>query len=131
MPKRSRTVYESDVLRLQAVVEAFPSWRVPRVETMKPKAMKAMCDFLFKDNKHEAPIEADEIRAAITKHISHSPCPICLEPFKAEDRVTRLPCKHTFHTSCAHLASQASLEAEKNSKNTWPRPKCPVCRSAF
>jgi hypothetical protein len=35
-----------------------------------------------------------------TSNIGYKDCSICIEEFKQEDVVTKLPCKHIFHTTC-------------------------------
>ena len=48
-------------------------------------------------------------------------CALCMEPYKPDDEVRQLKCKHYFHKECA----DQWLVVQQKSKNR----SCPICQS--
>ena len=61
----------------------------------------------------------DEEEAAVGDDDPHAECPLCLEDFVEGVEVSKLPCGHTFHTSCI---------SDWLNHTTFQARTCPNCR---
>jgi hypothetical protein len=78
-------------------------------EEVESKTMKQL---------QELPMQTWRIKEE--SNADHPDCCLCLEPFKAEDRLRVLPCSHYFHKEC--------VDKWFASRRFRPR-SCPTCRS--
>eukprot|EP01028_Stygiella_incarcerata_P000020 TRINITY_DN1003_c0_g1_i3.p1 TRINITY_DN1003_c0_g1~~TRINITY_DN1003_c0_g1_i3.p1 ORF type:complete len:226 (+),score=46.46 TRINITY_DN1003_c0_g1_i3:205-882(+) len=62
------------------------------------------------------PPSSGDVETGAGDSLLNDDCPICLETFQPGDRVSRLPCRHVYHTTCI---------------NQWLRVqgRCPVCKA--
>lgn len=68
-------------------------------------------------DKRIAKLEKSLKRLSVSQEGDVDQCCVCLEPYRADDLVFRLPCLHVHHADCL----LPSLEKQDE-------PKCPICR---
>ena len=116
----------TDASRVQELVQSLPVWKIDA--SVSGKVIRAML-VEFGVVEAKTVVEAEELRKMLLQKIQTLRCPICLVNHQEGDYITRLPCGHGFHHKCAHEAAQFSFEQEKlEANNSWPRPRCPICR---
>jgi hypothetical protein len=129
-PNKRKRAFDSDAERIEQLVASATVDLIDPSE-LKGRQLKRRAEEAGFDTS-EGGYEVEELRRVVREKNARAAdeagsCSVCLEDFVSPCSITRLKCRHCFHSDCILKWARQSY-ATLRVISRWSCPTCPVCR---